>query len=644
MLRERLGDGVAQLYLGARCAILQLMADASPSSYGRPRWNLLAAILLFSLTVVVYLPTLKYGFVDYDDNVYVYENPAIQRLSIGNVLWLFTNPYYNTYTPLTFLSHALDIKLWGLSPSGHHLTSVLLHAANTVWLFLLFSVLGTTAMSKAAPPGRVNLAVIVGAAVAALLYAIHPMRVESVAWVSGRKDLLYAFFGIPACIAYLKYAGCPPSRTSTAWYVVALLLFTLSLLSKSMAAALALVFALFDILVLHPGVWKGRWKSRLVGKVPFLLLGATAILLAAWASSEAASNPLFLQYSIPWRVIIVLQSFAFYPLKTIWPSELTLVYAPPGPVMAIVGAFATVAISVLCVVLFTKTRALFVGWFAYVLMVAPTIAGLTAGIQAWADRYSYVPLMALFGLLTAAIVRGNEALWNTRFRRPVILLAACGAVGICAVLWSLTGRQMAIWKDSITLWTYAARIAPQLPWTHMSLGVAYFRQGEIETAISLYRQAISMNPEYGEALYNLGVAMEVQGRRAEARQLYARATQVLPRFVNAHVNLGNILVSDGKLDEAIQAYRRSMDIAPSDPDPQFNMGVVFAMKGDTVRAMEQFKRAVDLSPWYHRAWFALGELEWGSGRKDDAIQSMVQAAREGSSVAQAWLRERQLVW
>jgi hypothetical protein len=434
-----------------------------------------AFLAIAVVTFACFAPSLRNDLLIWDDAGYIWENPNVQRLDLGTVAWAFTEYHANLWAPLTWLSLALDHALWGLDPVGYHLTNVLLHALNAGLFFLVSLELARAHLASARPASprvrQPERRAVWGALLAALLFGLHPLRVESVAWAAERKDVLGLFLGLAAVLAYLRHAAASGARTEavegrlpgfapSSTYGLALALFCLSLLAKPMLVTLPVVLLLVDWIPL--GRVRGAGWSRLVAeKVPFLLASAAAGLVAA-DSLRPNITPLA-QAGVLSRVLVAVESTAAYLWLTAWPLDVSPFYLHPGNVERIgpehVGsAVLVVAITVACGLAARRRPIFLVAWVAYLVALAPMLGFIQVGPQAMAARFTYFPSLPIALLLGSGLA---SAVLGARRRGTAALLAAATAAWLLA-LSAVTVRHISFWKDDVTLWTRVIELAPDL--------------------------------------------------------------------------------------------------------------------------------------------------------------------------------------
>lgn len=503
--------------------------------------------------MMTFANAVRADFVNWDDDVYVTENPYVRELSRENVAHIFAHPYFYSYIPVTLLSHAADVSIWGMNPKGHHLTNVVLHSFNAVWFFLasvLFLALrrnndtGTSRLVE-----RVTLPLILGAVIGTMLYATHPLRVEPVAWISGRKDLLCTFFLLPAFGSYLLWSA----GRGTAWLAATHLLFVCALLSKPIAATFPLLLLLVDVF------WPGQrlrslpFSRRIVsGKLLLFLFGAIIAIITFVAAPPGKVNVLGDLNPVQ-RVLFPFYSLVFYLWKTIAPVETSPIYPDLNRFLLYAAPVLVAGTAFLCVVMIKRSfYGVAAALLSYGILLFPTFLGLSSGMQPLADRYSYLATAGIFLFL------GGSAEWLWRistnpdgsFRRRMILVLL---VVLCGISAYRTIRHIAIWNNSIALWSHAVWFAPatreefnnRRPYlkpdyldAYLNLGVAYAAAGNAHNAIEQFTTILALSPSNADAHYNLGTMMYEQGRVDSARECFLRAIAADSTYAKAYFNLG----------------------------------------------------------------------------------------------------------
>ena len=573
------------------------------------------AFAIAAFTFLVFLPSLGNGFVNWDDGPYVYENQHIWKLGPELIGWAFTSLHPANWHPLTLLSLALDHAFWGLAPMGYHLTNVFLHAANAGLVFLF-----AAALIRPAGPGESGAADPVPAAVvAALLFAVHPMRVESVAWVSQRKDLLCGFFTLLSLLAYLRHARAPGGDRGA--YAAALGTFALALMSKSMAVTLPVVLLILDAFPLRR-LREGRrvlWE-----KVPFLLLSAGTALATLWAQRAGGAMVTLAARPMEERLLNAVRSPVFYLWKTLLPTGL----APfsPFPERASLWtwdyglpALAFAAITWLCWRWRRRFPAMGAAWACYLVTLLPVLGLVQVGRQAAADRYAYLPGLAPLILLGAGASLLHARLGRAGRGRSGAALAAA-LFGAGALSW-LSVRQTRVWKDSVSLWSHEVGHFPdRIAFAHSNLGLGLYEAGRKEEAMAQYDKAVRLDPADPNARFNRGIALAGLDRTAEAVEEYRRALEAGPAWsARVRNNLGNAYLKLGKADEARAQYEEAARLDPGYADAWFGLGGAFDALGRPRDAVERYREALKLKPDYVEARANLAVLYGKLGESGLAI-------------------------
>jgi len=608
-----------------------------------------AVLLVIAAQCIVYFPAVHYSFLKYDDDIYVYENTNIQSLNAQTISWMFARPYYRSYTPVALLSHAMDYSIWKDNPWGHHLMEVLLHTLDCVLLFFFARFLlrlilpgpGEGSPTATTGPAVASYGAEAGALATVLLFSLHPLRAESVSWISDRKDLLLVLFLLPCLMAYFRYDRLRGTKHALRWYLLSLVLCLLAALSKSIATMTPLLLLGLDAFLLHRGEMRGRWGSLLLEKIPFFLLSIGFGVLAIVAARGSQLSDVVTRLSPLERFLMPFYTIMFYPAKVLVPFHLTPTYDSSGVSIMIVSALGACILTVAAALRAWRGRPLvFLAWVSYVVTILPTITGLGAGIQPWADRYSYLPSLALFLLAGGGI----SMLWSLARTGAVRILIAAGVIVLSVALGFLSRQQMSVWKDGETLWRYAVDVSPRLPMTYANLGVALESQGEHGRALEMYRKAIGIQPHYADALYNMALTFEQQGLPDSAEQYYVQSLMADTTYGDAYVNLGNLYVTTNRVDQGILLYHRALSLDPADPDPYYNLGYAYFQKGDRDGALEMFKKAVFYSPGYAKAYYGMGIVYLDGHDENAALSHLVRAARLGSPEAQKLLRTHGYTW
>jgi protein O-mannosyl-transferase len=582
------------------------------------RYTYFIIILLIVTSFIAYGRILGNGFVNFDDEVYLTKNLQVQSgINAETVKWAFTAVVSSNWHPLTLISHALDWSLFKDHADGHHLVSLLLHIGSALLLFLFLN-----KITKNIWPS----------AFVAALFALHPLRVESVAWAAERKDVLSMFFGLAALYTYAYYVEKPQISK----YILCLILFILGLMSKPMLVTLPFLLLLLDFWPLErwqkamnqqktlPGVssntlpmkkkikhaqtviknkvpLSSERRSRTIGyllleKIPFIVLAIASSITTVWAQKGTIA-PLA-KLSLGERFLNAIVSYTAYLGKMFWPVDLAVFYPQHHSFnyLAVTGAaFLLLGISIIVILLLKKAPFLFVGWFWYLGALVPVIGLVQVGSQSMADRYTYLPSIGI-GIMLAW---GIPLLFKREGIRKIILFPV-GAL-VLAVLAFLTWQQCGYWKSSITLFNHALQVTKNNYLAHTNIGVALAAEGKNDEAIDHYHEAIKINANHDNAHYNLANLLAKQGTIEEAIYHYREALRINPYYFNAHNNLGVNLVKLRKYDEAILHYRLALQINSNEAGLHLNLGAALADNGELKEAIEHLRTALYLNPDYEDA-------------------------------------------
>ena len=559
---------------------------------------------LVAITWLVFGQTIRYDFVNYDDNDYVYANPAITSgLTLHGITHAFSGRHARNWHPLTTLSHMLDCQLWGVRAGGHHFTNVVLHIIAVVLLFLVLK--------------QMTGAIWQSAFVAAL-FAIHPLRVESVAWISERKDVLSAVFFMLTLGAYARYARFP----SFGRYLTMSILFALGLMSKPMLVTVPLVLLLLDYWPLQRFGGRSSIKRLALEKIPLLTLSAAAGV--ATLLLQRSSLAVVEQLPLVSRIGNGLVSCVIYVKQMIWPVGLAVFYPHPGdqlPVWEIGLAIVLLAlVSAGAIALRRKLPYLVTGWFWYLVMLLPVIGLIQVGSQAHADRYTYLPQIGLYLLLAWAI---TDALASRLQRR---ILAVTASVTVIALAWC-AHVQASYWRNGESLWGHALAVTSGNFMAHDGLGECLGNRGRLDEAIDQFQKALNIAPGYPEIKTNLIIALTKKGRTDEAITHLQALLKEYPNDAQAQYNLGNALRKKGDSQGAIAAYEKTLSIQARYPAAHYNLAIALEQNGQIDEAIAHYREAVLEQPNYPEAYYLLGNDLLQKARVDDAIAAYEQALK-----------------
>jgi len=577
---------------------------AAPPSRGAPNdWRptgldvaVTAALVL--VTVVLYAPVRTHEFLNYDDNEYVTEHPHVPHgLTWAGVRWALTGVHQATWHPLTSLSHLVDVELFGLDAGAHLLENVVLHALATAVLFLVLA-----AMTGARWPS----------AWVAAVFAWHPLHVESVAWVSERKDVLSGLCWMLTLAAHLRFARRP---TWGRWAAV-VAVFAAGLLAKPMLVTLPFVLLLLDWWPL------GRLRDRATAialvreKVPlFALAAVVSVLTVAAQRSAGALAATLASTPLAYRLGNAAISYVTYLWKTVWPTGLAVFYPAPAHLSAwhaLGAALVLVAITAAVAIARRRRPFLAVGWLWYLGTLVPVIGVVRQGDQAMADRFTYLPAIGLYVM----VAWGALSVPGLRRNGPLL---ATGAVATLAACVAVTAAQIPHWQNSLTLFSHAVAVTRDNHVAHSNLGIALDERGRHDEAIEHYARAVAIAPGYAKAHLNLGRALARAGRAAESEAEYAEAVRLDPGSATAAYNLGLARAERGALDDAIAEYRRALAIDPRYAKAANNLGWALAAQGDATAAVAAYERALAIDPTLVATHNNLAVTLADLGRMDEAI-------------------------
>jgi protein O-mannosyl-transferase len=575
-----------------------------------PRIDLWLGLALAAAVIAVYARVMGFDFVTLDDPVYVTENPHVQAgLSWAGVVWAWNASFGGQWHPLTWLSHMLDCQLFGLNAGWHHFTNVLIHALSTVVCFRLFHRL---------TGARWNSLVV------ALVFAFHPLHVESVAWVCERKDVLSALFWLLTLLAYTDYAARPGRRR----YLLALLIFCLGLMSKPMVVTLPLVLVLMDL-------WPLRRGIRILEKLPFFAASLAVSVVTVLVHEKVGALPSLDLVPLGVRIENALLSYVIYLGQMFWPANLAVFYPYAAGSLLIPAVLAGILLTAITVTVlaFRRRPYLAFGWFWYLVTLLPVSGLIQAGAQSRADRFTYIPMI---GISVAVVWAVAEAWPEWQRTRIAVATAVCTA---CAVL---TFVQLSYWRDSVALYEHAidvtadnyvvrfnlasvleangnradavaqlreaARIRPKSAAAHAELGQLLAQQRQPEEALRELDTAISLRPENADTHLRLGSVLGSLGRNQEAAAEFVQAVRLDPDNADAHYNFGIALAQTGRLPEAAQEFGACVRLNPEDADARFNFGITLAKMGRFDEAIAQLSQAVHIRRDFGEARQALADL------------------------------------
>ena len=608
-----------------------------PYRYG----PLLISICLVAAIIAVYWPVYKYDFVRYDDGAYITNNANIKSgLNWKSVCWAFTTGYQGNWYPVTWVSHIIDYQLFKDWAGGYHITNILFHILNTLILFyVLMRMTGTVWPS----------------AFVAAAFALHPLHVESVAWIAERKDVLSTFFWLLTMWAYIRYAENPKFK----WYLATFVLFILGLMSKPMLVTVPFVLLLLDFWPLERRI---SWRL-LIEKIPFFICSIASSIVTFFVQQNSKAVVALSTFGFKVRIGNAIVSYITYVTKMIWPSQLAVLYPHPGgelsPTKVIIYGLLLILISIYFISLAKRYRFPAVGWFWYLGTLVPVIGLVQVGAQAIADRYTYMTLTGLFIIIAWG---AKEFIPKWRYKNVILISLAV----IVSTAWALTAsRQLRYWENSLTLFEHtlqitknnsiilcgyasslanlnrfdqaiecfnkSLKIKPDLAEAYDGLGLTLEKTGKVSEAIEQFRLAIKYKPDFIMAYNNLAVALRKQGRNEEAVDCLEQALKLKPDFIKArlnlglafyslrefdkaiesfnkvleseadnamaHANLGLSLVANGRIDEGIEEIRFVLKAEPNNAKMHLNLGILLEQKGEIAEAIKSYHKALEINPF-----------------------------------------------
>ena len=527
------------------------------------RWVIVCVcIFLAVLTWIVFGQTLRHDFINYDDPRYVYENTKITgRLSISGIAWAFTHIHSENWHPLTTITHMLDCQLYGLKAGWHHFTNVLLHSVAVVLLFLVL-------LQMTGGPSRTGS--IWRSAFVAAVFAIHPLRVESVAWIAERKDVLSGVFFMLTVLAYVYYARLP--RISR--YLVVLLVFACGLMSKPMLVTLPFVLLLIDYWPLDR--IKGQVWARVLEKLPLIALSAVSSIATLVAQKGAVGYTE--ELPILERLNNAVISYVLYIWQMLWPVNLAVFYPHPEnrlPLWEIISSlFLLICVTAVAITLRKQLPYLITGWLWYLGMLVPVIGLVQVGWQGRADRYTYLPQIGLY-IAATWTVADLTRLW----RHQRIILSAAALLTIVVLSWR-AWVQTRYWRDSETLFKHALAVTTNNDVAENNLGIVYLRKGNLDEAISLLQAAVDLRPDNSPAHENLAKALLQKGHVTDALIHYRKLLELQPDNIEVHNIVGTVLIQQGRIREGVEEWQKVLEIQPDNGNAMSNLAWVLATSPD----------------------------------------------------------------
>ena len=583
----------------------QPQAHSSPRASGDPRgW--LPPVVVALIALAVFAPSLKNGFVNFDDPMLLLNNPHYRGFGCAHLRWMFGNTWMGLYMPLTWITYALDFIVWGMNPFGYHLTNILFHAANAAVFYGVCRLLLRRALPAftQADDGAVTVATVAGA----LFFAIHPLRVESVTWITERRDVVSGLFYLLAIWAYLSAAVEQDFTRRRRLKGCSVVAFMMSLLGKGSGVTLPAILLLFDVYPLRrllgnpTAGLKPPARMILKEKMFYLLPALLVAVVGIGGQANSAFVPSLERLSVSARAAQACYGYVFYIWKTLLPLGLLPAYkatpdmglSSPG-ILLCAGIIAGISMGAFAA---RKSHPGFLAvWVFYLVTLAPMAGVFKFGSQLVADRYSYLSCLGWAVLASGAVaqlLRGARVL-----AKPALTLAGMLLCGLAILTW----RQIHVWHDSEGLWRYTISHDPEFTMAHMNLGVALVEQGRFDEAIQEYRKGLAISPRHRDTLYNLSAALRAKGnlllalgRYSDAASWYAESLAIRPDDVECLANLGIALAAQGHLQDAAEQFRRAILIDGRRPGLHLNLGSCLARQGRLDEAIAQFRVEMGIDP------------------------------------------------
>jgi len=608
---------------------------------------LLAGICLTIGIVVVYIKVQNFDFVGYDDELYVTQNHYVQKgISLEGINWAFTTFHSGNWHPLTWLSHMLDCELYGMNPAGHHWTNIEFHIANTLLLFIiLFWMTGALWQS----------------AFVAALFALHPLHVESVAWISERKDVLSTFFGLLSIIAYYNYV----KKSSVKYYILVIVLLSLGLMAKPMLVTIPFVLLLLDFwplkrfqlqrdfhLIPEKKYSDAIRKNNqiIIEKTPFFIPVVISCIVTFFAQKSQGAVKAIWALPMKYRIANAVDSYVSYTLKAIWPHKMAVYYPHPGPTLPlwkiIGGVMLIIAASFWAIRTAKKYPYILVGLFWYLGTLVPVIGLVQVGDQAMADRYTYIPLIGIFIIISWAasdlfkkrlrdqksevggqrseVSSGVSEPFNKRRFQKIFLGISAAILLVALSLESFF--QLNTWKNGITLFEHAVSMTHNNYQAENNLGTAY-EPIDLDKALFHYKAALKIKPGYAAALYNMGTIYEKTGQTDEAISYYLKALQINSDYFGALNNLGLIFYNRGDYDRAVLYFKRALKTESKKADARLNLANVLYLQSKPDEAISQYQKILQFDSKNANAHYNLAYVLSNQNKINEAIHHYNEALR-----------------
>lgn len=581
-------------------------------------------MILFVLVTIIYFQVSGYGFVNFDDDAYISDNPFVKKgLSVNSIVSAFTSTHAANWHPITWLSHTLDVTLFGMKPGLHHCVNVLFHLLNSILIYFVF---------------RKMTGDIWKSAFVAALFALHPLHVESVAWLSERKDVLSSFFGVLTLWHYIQYVE-KPGRIR---YSLTVFFYILGLMSKPMLVTLPFVLLLLDYWPLNrlknteaKDIF-GKLKSKsqipnlIVEKVPFIIFAAISCVITFIAQKGGGAVVPVSHSSLGIRIANALVSYVGYIVKMFWPYDLAIPYPFPSsisPIYIWCSVLSLVLVTGIVIRLAQSRPYAIVGWFWYLSTLIPVIGLVQVGYQSMADRYTYLPLIGVFVMIAWGV---PDILRGVRHAKVLYMTASVFSI---AVLVLLSWIQVQTWQNSMTLFSNSLKKTRNNFVAHLNFGVGLAEKGRIQEAMTHYYESLKIYPKYAKAHYNLGLALDKTGDTEEAIRHYKKAVDIKPGYKKAHLNLGKKLAEKGQIEAALDHYAEALRIDPGYMLAYKNIGAVYEKQGKLNEAVNIYLKALIADPEFVPAYVRIGYILENQGKNAEAIGYYLEALQLSPDLA-----------
>ncbi len=593
-------------------------------------WIFVICLVLTLATLVVYWPVKNHEFIKYDDDKYITDNRNVKSgLNPESIRWAFTTGHASNWHPVTWMSHMLDCQIFGQNAGAHHLVNVFFHIINTLLLFIVLK--------------RMTKALWLSAFVAAL-FGLHPLHIESVAWAAERKDVLSTFFWMLTMWAYVCYAEHPKVTR----YLLALLFFIVGLMAKPMLVTLPFVLLLLDYWPLERvrfgklineesqenSIQRKSISHLLIEKIPFIFFSIVSCVVTFIVQRRTGAVQTIDTIDIKSRLCNAVVAYIGYIGKMIWPDNLAVLYPHPGNSLSmskvVVCGLLLILLSICFIFLARRHKYLVVGWLWYVGTLVPVIGLVQVGVQAMADRYTYIPLIGLFIIAAWGV---SDLFKSLSYRK--VILGFC-AVIILSAITIKTSQQLKYWQDSVTLFQHTLAVTQKNYVMHNNYANYLMDMGKLDDAVEHFNESLKIKPRAAEVHNNLGNALSRLEKLDDAIEHYKTALSLESDFSDAHYNLAIVLSKQNKNDEAIKEYRESLHFDPDNVDALSNLGFELAQQGNNEEAIEFYNKALAIEPENIIAHGRLGLALAGVEKFDEAIEEFRIVLKARPDDAEMW--------